>query len=343
MVSDHWLLVEVFGGTSSEPSVMAVGKTPKRLLPLDKVLRNGRYLAEARALIARVAAGGQPVRMTSSDGRRQLIGDPLIAPGGRVHGVYAWVGPVGAQPPPRDPAGAWYFNLTTDRVGVSHDLLDLYGVAPEGRRLEKTTAEAFGGGRLITNADEANALSLIVNSVPGTEHQATWGVRRDDGECRAANFACRVVAQQGPDGQLEMVARGITHDIGPAESTPSAMLLSGVLAQQVLAAEQEPGVHRAIVNVHKLTLLRWVDDPMPGVAWELGGEHLPAIHPQDLPLARRMAADLPQAGRVREVLRLRSITGGWIRVEATAHPMQLNQHTPAALVRLTRPEGDGSP
>jgi hypothetical protein len=41
-----------------------------------------------------------------------------------------------------------------------------------------------------------------------------------------------------------------------------------VLAQQVLAAEQEPGKHRTIVNLRTLTLLRWVDDPMPGIVWE---------------------------------------------------------------------------
>jgi hypothetical protein len=47
------------------------------------------------------------------------------------------------DPPVRDPAGAWYFSLTTGKIGGSDDLLDLYGVAPEDRGSERVIAEAF--------------------------------------------------------------------------------------------------------------------------------------------------------------------------------------------------------
>src|ERR1700730_4359522 len=176
------------------------------MVPLASVLGRGRYLDDIRALVARVAGSGEPVRVTSRDGRRQLIGDPLITFAGRVHGVYAWMGDPGEVPPPRDPAGAWYFNLTTDKIGGSDGLLDLYGVAPENRQTERLTAEAFG--RLITNADEEAALAVIVRSQPGDEHQATWTVQRDDGQLRAANFAARAVSETSGNGQIEVVIRG---------------------------------------------------------------------------------------------------------------------------------------
>jgi hypothetical protein len=334
-VADRWLLIETFGGDGhEEPAVIAVGRTPKRMVPLASVLGRGRYLEDVRALVSRVAGSGKPVRATSQDGRRQLIGDPLITFTGRVHGVYAWMGDPGEAPPPRDPAGAWYFNLTTDKIGGSDGLLDLYGVAPEDRRTERLTAEAFG--RLITNADEAAALAVIVRAEPGLEHQATWTVQRDDGQRRAVNFAARAVSEIGETGQREIVVRGITHDIGAADDTPSAPPPM-VLSQRVIAAEKEPGKHRAIMNLRTLTLLRWVDDPMPGVAWENGVEHQPAIHPADLPTAKQMSAGLAAAGRVEGVLRVRSIAGDWMPVAVTANLMLLDQHTTAALVTVSDP------
>ena len=331
-MADRWLLIEVFGGEGhEEPTVIGVGRTPKRMVPLASVLGRGRYLEEVRALVARVALSGQPVRTRSADGRRELVGDPLVTYAGRVHGVYAWTGSPGEEPPERDPAGAWYFNLTTDKIGGSDDLLDLYGVAPENRLTERVTAEAFG--RLITNADEAKALAKLVRSQPGAEHQATWTVRRDDGQLRAANFACRAVAETGPSGDLHVVMRGITHDIGPADSTPSAPPKI-VLAQQVVEAEKEPGRHRAIVNLRNLTLLRWIDDPMPDVAWENNAPHKPSIHPDDLPVALQMSAQLANADRANGVIRLRSMSGGWIPVSVAARLMLLDQHTTAALVTI---------
>ena len=129
----------------------------------------------------------------------------------------------------------------------------------------------------------------MVRSRPGEEHQATWAVRRDDGELRAANFACRAVAQQGENGQTQVVVRGITHDIGPADQTPSAPPRM-VLAQQVLTGGTAAGTHRAIINLHNLRLIRWVDDPMPGVAWEYHPQYEPAIHPEDLSAAKEMSA-----------------------------------------------------
>ena len=92
------------------------------------------------------------------DGRRQLIADPLTSFAGHVNGVYAWAGPAGQEPPPRTPAGAWYFNRTTGVIGGTDGLLDLYGVAPQDRRQTRATAEAFT--RLLPGADETQALAL---------------------------------------------------------------------------------------------------------------------------------------------------------------------------------------
>src|SRR5271154_3614464 len=105
------MLVETFRGPGHEPTVLSVGQEPKRMRPLASVIRGGGYLPAVRAMIDEVAATGRPFRGTTRDGRRQLIGDPLTSSTGFVHGVYAWYGPGGEEPPPRAAAGAWHFNL----------------------------------------------------------------------------------------------------------------------------------------------------------------------------------------------------------------------------------------
>ncbi len=333
MSHPSWMLIETFG--DHPPTVIGLGSTPRSLVPLRAVLGRGRYLADVESAITQVLRDRAPLQLPSGDGRRELRADPLTSYRGHVHGLYLWLGRPGEQPPARDPAGAWHFNLTTDTIGGSDDLLDLYGEPAGERRTERFTAEAFG--RLIANNDEASALAKIVQAKPGFTHQAIWTVRRNDGALRAAHFSCRAVAEHGTgtptDPSHQVVLRGITHDLGPAETTPSAPP-PVVLAQQVLAGLSEPGEHRVIVNMRNLRPLRWVDDPLPGIAWEYetaAGAHW--IHHEDLPEAERMAECLAHGSQTTQ-LRFRTTDRDWRPVAVTAHLVILDQHTTAALLTL---------
>ncbi|MEV8442137.1 GAF domain-containing protein [Actinosynnema sp. NPDC051121] len=340
-MATEWLLVETFGGHRREPTVMAVGSSPRNMVPLRAILGRGPFLADVLTLIALVVERGYSEEIATSTGKRRVIGHPVKAHGGQVHGVYAWVGRVDEEPPPRDPAGAWHINITRHISSRSDDLLRLYGTKAENWRNEHDLAELFAYGRLQTNSDESKALAMLVNATAGTEHQSTWTVIRDDGVRRAAHFACRCVEVPTARGGIELIVRGITHDIGLAESVPTAPpSVPVLLAQQVLAAEATPGRWRAIVDLRAMRLLRWLDDPLPGVAWRLDTPHRPGIHRQDLRTAVEMSDVLAASGRARGSLRLRSEDGGWIRVIATAALMLLDQHTTAALVTLTMPDGD---
>ena len=336
MTERSWILVETFRGPGHEPTVLSVGQEPKHMKPLRSVIRGGGYLPAVRAMIDEVAATGRPFRGTTRDGRRQLAGDPLASFRGHVHGVYAWYGPAGEEPPPRPAAGAWYFNLTTRTTGGSNDLLDLYGEPPERRHQERYTAEAFG--RLAPGPDEPGALALLVQAKPGMEYQGRrWTVRRDDGTTIFVNLWCRTVEEAGPGGRAEVVTRGITQAIGPAADVPSAPAPLVTIEQRVVAAEHRPGWHRAIVDHAKLALVKWLDPdgPMPGIAWEKDAPHKPAIHRSDLRRARQMSADLATSDRVEGVIRLRTTEGGWQAVHVSASLMLLDQHTTAALVTLS--------
>ena len=58
-------------------------------------------------------------------------------------------------------------------------------------------------------------------------------------------------------------------------------------------------------------------------------EHPPAIHPEDLPIAKEMSAQLASASRVSRALRLRGTSGACITVQVEASLMLLDQHTTA--------------
>jgi hypothetical protein len=287
-------------------------------------------------MIVEVAATGRPFRGKTRDRRRQLIGDPLVSVGGRVHGVYVWYGPVGEEPPPRAASGAWHFNLTLGTTNRSPDLLDLYGVPPEEWQHEAYTAEAFG--RLSPAADEPGALAMIVQAKPGMEYQGRrWIVRKNNGTEIYVNLWVRAVAEPGHGGREDVLARGITQVIGPAAAAPHVAAPLVTIAQRVVDAEGRPGVHRAIVDHGKLSLVRWLDPPMPGIAWEINAPHKPAIHPADVRHARQMSAQLATSDRVEGVIRLRTTWGSWRAVQVTASLMLVDQHTTAALVTLSAP------
>lgn len=338
-----WLLIETFGGNRG-PTVMAQGNSPRGMVPLEKFLRRGRDVDAVRAVIEQVAATGTDVDTTTRDGSRRLIAHPLMSYDGKMHGLFVWVGRHDDDPPPRDPAGAWFVNLTRYLSVRSDELLvGVYGAVPDNRVNVVNLSELFSGktaagdyGRLQTNTDEAGALAKLINTKPGDEHQATWTVTRDDGGKRAGNFAFRTIAEPNEDGEIEFIGRGITHDIGSAETSPAAPPQQPILlAELVLDAERTPGEWRAIVKLETLTLLRWYQDPMPGVAWERNGPYKPAIHRADLRRAKAMSEQLGRGGHVRSVLRLRGRDGGWLRVNVDARLMLLNQHTTAGYVVLS--------
>ena len=195
-MADRWLLLEAFRGPGWEPTVIAVGKNPKRMQPLDVVLRRNPYINELRAVIARVVRTGEPVsRELTGDRRRQIIAEPLKSFRGDVHGLFAWTGDLDEEPPSRDLAGAWYFDRKLNETGGSRELLDLYREPPGARRTKRTTAEAFG--RLIPPPDETDALATLARAEAGALHQGDLDgrMRRRGSQGREPG---RTVRRRGP-------------------------------------------------------------------------------------------------------------------------------------------------
>ena len=329
-MSNNWILIESFG--DAEPSVIGLGSSPKSYVPLHKLFRSASSRDDALAATAQVLSGGLPLDGQVRDGHRRILAEPLRTFAGRIHGMWLWLGRHDETPPQRDAAGAWQFNLTNSTASGSNDLLDLYRVPHAERETQRALAGAFT--RLVTNRDESEAMAKIVQSAPGTTHQAVWTVRRDDGELRAAHFSCRMIAEDGISG-TEVILRGITHDIGPAGEINIAPPPT-ILEHRVLEASTKEGEYRALVNLRKLSLLRWYNsEPAPNICWEnLPDEPVPAIHPDDIPIAKQMSNALARE-RTNGVLRFRTLDGDWKPMTIDAVLVSLDQHTTAALVTLT--------
>lgn len=283
-----WLLVETFG--AKQPSIIGTASRPRRWLPLEK-LRQGELIRQTLA-----GSGNEPIDVQLSQGYRRLVVEPLLTFNGHRHGAWVWCAPMAEQMPTHDPAGAWHFNLSTDEIGGSDDLLDLYRQPRSERHTNRRTAEAFT--RLVTNDDVAAAFAIIVKSPVGAEHQAVWAVQCDDGAERAAHFSCRAIASE----TNEIVLRGLTHDIGPAATTDAA---PGPVAleRRVLNAFAEPNTYRALVNIRTGRILRWEDTPPDDLDWTSLDQ--PFVHPDDERLLAALHAGVTQ-GRSEETLRLRN-------------------------------------
>lgn len=307
-----WLLVETFGDQA--PSIIGTGNRPRRWATLDK-LRNKDQIREILA-----SDSPEPVDLTLANGRRRLRVDPLRTFDGTQHGAWVWSAASDEEPPAHDLAGAWYFNFTTDAIGGSSDLLDIYRQPPEERHQQRRTAEAFT--RLATNDDVADAFAIIVKSGVGAEHQAVWTVHCDDGEDIAAHFSCRSVRAANGD----IVLRGVTHDLGPATSTEAA---SGPVAleRRVLDAVAEPGTCRALVNIRTGNVIRWEDPPPQELDWTSLEHSL--VHPDDEGLLKALHDGLTD-GRSEQTLRLHTTNGSDAAYRVVAYPVLLDADTTAA-------------
>lgn len=331
-MAQDWLLIETLG---TEPTVVAVGRQPKKMVPLPVFLPRNRYLSTITDVLRSTVEEKTPVRFTIAGTDRIVITHPLILPTGDVHGAQLWFGDSSSPPPQRPIAGAWAWNIVTNAVTLDEGCLYVNGITKRSPGEVQSIAESFQN--IEPNPDEADALAKLVTARPGEWHSATWDGKGDDGEARRVHFSARICADPVTS---ESIVRGVNINVGgvgPARPEQRPVILE----QRILAAVAEPGTYRALVNLRTLRLLKWIGEPMPELSWEFDPTGEPQLHPDDLDTAKEMARGLrtSSSGAVLKTeadLRLRSRDGGWISVHITAHLTLLDENTTAALVILRR-------
>lgn len=330
-MAQDWLLIETLG---SEPTVVAVGKQAKKMIPVHAILNKNRHLSIVAESIQGSISAKTPAIFPIPSTDRVIHTHPLVLSTGEVHGTQLWLGSNGATPPERPIAGAWAWNLSTGGVNLNAEALEVNGITDREPGEGGNIAESF---RFIeSNPDEADALAKLVNAQAGASHCATWVGKGEDQQLRRVHFSARILVDPSTSHRL---VRGLNINTGP-DAPVSPEQRPSILEQRLLDATAEPGTYRAVVNLRNLNLLKWVGQPMPGIAWGYDPENEPRIHPDDLPIARQMSRGLQTTSkaegvlRTEGVLRLRGIQEQWVSVHVTANLTLLNQHTTAALVTL---------
>jgi len=83
-----------------------------------------------------------------------------------------------------------------------------------------------------------------------------------------------------------------------------------------------PGHYRAIINLKTFWIIRWLDEPMPGLGWELDEQNpLPWIHGDDLPTAAALTAERATSPKTTGMLRFRGHDGQAARAQVDNTPV----------------------
>ncbi|CAJ1504889.1 DUF5628 domain-containing protein [[Mycobacterium] kokjensenii] len=328
-MAHDWLLVETLGG---EPVVVAQGRVLKNMVPITQFLRRSPHLPAVQTAISESVRTGQSLDSITARHDRVIRTEPVVMSDGRVHGVHVWTGPADIEPPERPIPGPLKWDLTLGVATDSRESLINSGKDPE---VEATHGRAFAE-ELPTrefSPNENKVLALAIRAEPGQTICSSWDVTDFNGAVVRVGFVVRTARESVPGGREHLVTRGMNwrgqHD-GAVQRPDS-------LAQQILHALAQPGVHRAMVDLANRRLLKWLDEPCPFYDWRTSGDQ-PRVHPDDEAQLDRMQGELirtqaPASG----VLRLRGVDGGWAPVHVTVNKVEIEPGTVGGLVALRLP------
>lgn len=319
--------METLGGPS--PKVIAVGRKPKAPKDVEEVIRGSRRTA-LRSAIDLALATKKPVDKRYETEGFRVVAEPFLSPLDRVNAVRVCAVELDEELPERLPTGAWVWDLNRATCLVSPEMYDVYKKPPELHLTEISRLESLYG---VTSSAhrQAEALAKGMTGAHGTEVAEVWQIRRYDGVLRDMRFADRLEEVPG-----QRWLHGVTCDITEGESAIAPPL---TFAESLVEAElaSQVGAHSVLVDLRTLTAIRWLSQPLDSVQCERTGVAAldPAIHPDDVEDAKRLAAAIatsPAEGAVR----VRDVHGGWVKLKLSAALMVLDRDSGAhaALVKL---------
>ena len=327
-MAHDWLLVETLGG---EPAVVAQGRQLKSLVPITTFLRRSPHLSAVRTAIAESMQTGQSLTSITTKRDRVIRTEPVVMSDGRIHGVHVWTGPADAEPAERPIPGPLKWDLT---LGVATDTRESLANSGKNPDVEVTFGRAFAEDlpSRELNPNETKVLAMAVKARPGQTLCSTWDLTDWEGNPVRIGFVARTALEPGPDGRDHLVARAMNWRAevkGPLVSTDD-------LAQRILNGLAQAGVHRALIDLKKLTLLRWLDDPCTFYDWRGSDKDRPRVHPEDEHLMSSMTKEFAD-GATSRVLRLPGHDVDWVPVHVTVNRVELEPDTFAGLVSLRLP------
>lgn len=323
-----WLLVETLG---EEPAVVALGRQQRNLVPITAFLRRNPHLSAIRTAFAESMNTGQRLASITPGKDRVIRTEPVVMSDGRIHGVHVWSGPTQAEPPERPIPGPWMWDLT---LGVATDTPESLANIGKNPETEPTHGRSFADDwpSRDLNPNECKVLALAVNAEPGQTLCATWDRTDWQGNPIRVSFVVRNALEPAPDGHEHLIARGMAWRAEPAEPADA----THALAQRILQGLAQPGVHRALFDLKKWTLLKWLDEPCTFYDWRRSAMGAPRNHPANAPRLAAMTAEFA-GGATAGVLRMPGHGDTWVAVHVTVNRVELEQNTFAGLVSVRLP------
>ncbi|WP_216897184.1 GAF domain-containing protein [Nocardia alni] len=327
------VLVETLGGGSedAEWTVLAVDGRPVRWRSILRVLPIGvqPLLVQAYRRRARVAAR-LPARVFGEPGADPTVEvvvavTPVLGPRDRVHAIQVCYASGGdAMPLPYIVAA----------VDYSSDERSIYLAAnPFGWRLPDgrsswTVPEAF---RFVERFDEA--MDLILRTLDPVERLSWAG----DLTVRAGDAArrYRLVLRGGAGGERTQL-RGLLLDVTESLAPEPASVDYATLA--ALGRRHADHSYLALADVHKLRIIRWITDPVPGIQWKGTVDQRDTAHPDDLACVRGELERVLREGLSRNVIeniRMRRIGGGWTVIDVVSTMVPGSQPPVLLLIEMT--------
>ncbi|MEB3982714.1 DUF5628 domain-containing protein [Mycobacterium sp. 663a-19] len=330
-MAHDWLLVETLG---DEPAVVAQGRQLKNLVPITTFLRRSPALAAVRTAITESVQTGQSLTSITPKADRIIRTEPVLMSDGRVHGVHVWTGPADIEPPERPTPGPLKWDLT---LGVATDTRESLANSGKNPDVEVTLGRAFAEDlpSRELNPNETKVLAMAVRAQPGQTLCSTWDLTDWRGDPIRIGFVVRTALEPGSGGREHLVARSMNWR---AELNGPVMSMSD-LAQRILNGLAQAGVHRALVDPHNWTLLKWLDEPCTFYDWRGENADRPKVHPDDQPVMSAMTKEIA-AGPTSRVLRMRGQDVDWVPVHVTVNRVELEPDTFAGLVSLRLPSDE---
>jgi hypothetical protein len=323
-----WLLVETLG---DEPAVVALGRQQRNLVPITTFLRRNPHLAAIRTAIAESMHTGQSLASITPKKDRVIRTEPVVMSDGRIHGVHVWSGPAQAEPPERPIIGPLKWDLT---LGVATDTPESLANIGKNPEVEDTQGRSFAQNwpSRDLKPNEGKVLAAAVNAEPGQTLCDTWDGTDWRGNPIRVSFVARNALESVSAGRDHLIARGMTWRAEPSQSPERA----DHLAQRILHGLAQPGVHRALIDLNKWTLLKWLDEPCPFYDWRRSAMNAPRIHPSDEPRLAAMVSEFA-GGAATGVLRMPGHGDTWVAVHVTVSRVELQEKTFAGLVSVRLP------
>jgi hypothetical protein len=330
-MAHDWLLVETLG---DEPAVVAQGRQLKNLVPITTFLRRSPYLSAVRTAITESVQTGQSLTSITPKRDRVIRTEPVMMTDGRMHGVHVWTGPADVEPPERPTPGPLKWDLT---LGVATDTRESLANSGKNPEVEVTFGRAFAEDlpSRELNPNETKVLAMAVRAKPGQTLCSTWDLTDWQGNPVRIGFVARTALEPGPDRRDHLVARAMNWRAelkGPVVSADD-------LAQRILHGLAQAGVHRALVDLHNWTLLKWLDEPCTFFDWRSSDTDRPKVNPDDQHLISAMTKELAN-GATSRVLRMRGHDADWVPVHVTVNRVELEPDIFAGLVSLRLPSDE---